>query len=179
MNGTRRPSGRPQDGEYAPYARGDIEQVAGEDIVETLARQAEEVAELLAPLDEGAANFAYAPGKWAVKQVVGHLADDERIYAYRTLCIARGESAPLPGFDENAYMAHAGFERRPLGEILEEYRIVRGATIALFRTFSPEAWLRRGTANGYSVTARGLAFHIAGHELHHLRILREKYLGGR
>ncbi len=179
MTRARQPSGRPQAGEYAPYAGDDIDSVEGEDIVESLDRQGEEVVRLLSRLDEQAAEFTYAPGKWTLKQVVGHLADDERIYAYRALCLARGEQSPLPGFDENAYMTHAGFESRTLADLLEEYRIVRGATISLFRTFSSEAWRRRGIANGFPVSARGLAFHIAGHELHHLRILREKYLAGR
>ena len=179
MTKSRIPSGRPQPGEYAPDTGDDIQGVRGEDIVEALTRQGGELVSELSPLDEKAADYAYAAGKWTVKQVVGHLADDERIYVYRTLCVARGETLPLPGFDENAYMILAGFERRDLADILEEFRIVRGATISLFRTFSPESWLRRGTANGFSVTARGLAFQIAGHELHHLGILRERYLARR
>lgn len=132
---------------------------------------------LLTPIDEGAAGgLTYAPGKWTLKEIVGHLADDERIFTYRALCIARGDPRELPGFDENLYVAGAAFEERPLAGLLAEYRAVRQATLELFGGLPAEAWLRRGIVNGYTASARGLAFHIAGHELHHIRVLREKYL---
>lgn len=174
---TNPPSGRPQDGEFAAYAKPDIDQVAGDDAVAALRAQLAATLALLSPVaEEVAATLTYAPGKWTLKQVVGHLSDDERVYAYRTLCVARGDSTPLPGFDEKGYVENAGFERRSFASLLAEYRAVRDSTILLCSTFSPEAWRRRGNANGHVVSARGLAFHIAGHELHHLRILREKYL---
>jgi hypothetical protein len=169
-------SGRPQDGEFADYAKSDIEHVEGDDAVEVLAAQERVTLALLAPLDEAkVAALTYTPGKWTLKEVVGHLADDERIFAYRALCIARGDSLPLPGFDEKVYVASAGFEARPLADLIAEYRAVRQATITLFSGLPGEAWQRRGSVNGYSASVRGLAFHIAGHELHHLRTLREKY----
>jgi hypothetical protein len=171
------PSGRPQEGEFAAYAQADIDYVAGEDAVAALEAQLATTLALFSPVDEElASSFVYAPGKWTLKQVVGHLADDERIFAYRALCIARNDSRPLPGFDEKDYVRFAGFETRSWADLLAEYRIVRESTLALFRTFTPEAWLRRGNVNGYDASVRGLAFHIAGHELHHLRIVREKYL---
>lgn len=111
-----------------------------------------------------------------MKEVVGHLADDERIFAYRALCVSRGDPAPLPGFDEKAYVASAGFEARALADLLAEFRAVRNASIAFFLGLPAQGWLRRGVVNGYSASARGLAFHIAGHELRHRRTLREKYL---
>jgi hypothetical protein len=173
----RIPSGRPAEGEFAEYARSDIDHVAGEDAVDVLETQARETLALLTPVDERiASTFTYAPGKWTLKQVLGHLADDERIFAYRALCLARNDPAPLPGFDEKAYVRFAGFETRPWRDLLAEYRIVRDATISLCRGLTPEAWLRRGVVNGYPASVRGLVFHVAGHELHHLRILREKYL---
>ena len=173
----RVPSGRPEEGEYAPYARADIDCVEGDDAVEALSAQVEQTLALLSGVEEDrASTFVYAPGKWTIKQVTGHLADDERIFAYRALCLARNDPNPLPGFDEKEYMRYSGFEERSMEDLLSEYRVVRGATLALFRTVSPEAWLRRGIVNGYAASVRGLAFHIAGHELHHLRILREKYL---
>lgn len=110
-----------------------------------------------------------------MKQVLGHLIDDERIFAYRLLCVARGEDAELPGFDEDRYAAHAEFERRPLEDLLADYGAVRAATLALLRGLPPSAWTRRGRVNGYACSVRGLAFHVAGHELHHLRVLRERY----
>ncbi len=173
------PSGRPQDGEFADYAKPDIDGVAGDDAIAALSAQAGELLALLEPLSEEAvAALRYAPGKWTLKEVVGHLADDERIFAYRALCIARGDARPLPGFDERLYVEGAAFEAQPLADLLAEYRAVRQATIALLRGLTAEAWLRRGMVNGYSASVRGLAFHIAGHELRHLRALREKYLPG-
>jgi uncharacterized damage-inducible protein DinB len=169
-------TGRPLDGEFASYAKADIDAVAGDDAVAALRRQAAQADELFRSFGEAGAGFAYAAGKWSVKQVLGHLADDERIFAYRALCIARGDSRPLPGFDENQYARYAGFERRTLDELLEDYHAVRAASLTLFRGLERDAWLRTGVVNGYPASVRGLAFHIAGHELHHHRILREKYL---
>jgi DinB superfamily len=174
---TRIPSGRPQAGEFAAYAQADIDFVEGEDAVAALAAQLATTLALFSPVgEELASSFVYAPGKWTLKQVVGHLSDDERIFAYRVLCIARNDSRPLPGFDEKDYVRFAGFEGRAWADLLAEYRVVRESTLVLFRTFTPEVWLRRGNVNGYDASVRGLAFHIAGHELHHLRIVREKYL---
>jgi uncharacterized protein (TIGR03083 family) len=172
----RHKSGRPLDGEFADYAKPDIDRVVGDDGVRVLAVQAVDTLTLLDPLTDAAVNGAtYAPGKWTVKEVIGHLADDERIFAYRALCIARGDARPLPGFDEKLYVEFAGFESRPVAQLVAEYAAVRRATISLFDALPPEAWVRRGIVNGYSASARGLAFHIAGHELRHRQALRETY----
>jgi hypothetical protein len=169
-------SGRPLDGEFAPYAKADIDFVAGDDAIGVLEAQGRQVVALLESLDESAiAGFRYAPGKWTVKEVVGHLIDDERIFAYRALCVARKDAKPLPGFDENDYVAAADFESRPLANLIAEYKIVRAATIALFQPLREMEWERRGMVNGYEASVRGLAFHVAGHELHHLRTLHDKY----
>ena len=169
-------SGRPLDGEFASYAKADIDYVAGDDAVGALDAQAREVVALLESLDEAAiAGFRYAPGKWTVKEVVGHLIDDERIFAYRALCVARKDAKPLPGFDENDYVAATDFESRPLDSLIDEYRIVRAASVALFRPLTETEWQRRGMVNGYEASVRGLAFHVVGHELHHLRTLHAKY----
>lgn len=170
-------SGCPAAGEFAAYAADDISRVTGDDAVGALATQADEVGALLDELASGnVAGLAYAPGKWTFKEVVGHLIDDERIFAYRALCVARCDQRALLGFDENAYVAATNFEGRTLPSIAAEYRAVRAASIAFFGSLSRDEWLRRGTVNGYVASVRGLAFHIAGHELHHLRVLREKYL---
>lgn len=164
-------SGRPTAGEFADYAKADIDFVAGDDAVAALAQLEYETVKLFerdVP--------AYAEGKWTLKQVLGHLIDDERIFAYRALCVARGDTRPLPGFDEKEYVAGAGFEARSMESLIDEYRVVRRATIALFDSMTDEQWLRRGIVNGYVASVRGLAFHIAGHELHHLRTVRERYL---
>src|SRR5262245_12680863 len=171
-------SGRPEAGEFAEYARSDIEEVEGDDAVEALASQERATLALLEPLtDAQVIGLRYAPGKWTLKEVVGHLADDERIYSYRMLAVARGEPLALPGFDEKLYVASSGFETRSLAELLNEYSSVRRATITLLSGLPREAWERKGEVNGYTASVRGLAFHIAGHELRHVRALREKYLG--
>jgi uncharacterized damage-inducible protein DinB len=168
-------SGRPERGEYADYAQKDIDFVDGDDAVAILARQRDELIAFIGPL-EAKGDATYAPGKWTLKEVVGHLADDERIFAYRALCLARGDTRPLPGFDEKAYMTYSGFAERTLADLLDEYRTVRYATISLFAPMTAETWMRRGVVNGYSATVRGLAFHIAAHELHHSRIIRDLYV---
>jgi hypothetical protein len=170
-------SGRPLPGEYADYAQADIDEVNGDDAVTVLTTLAEETLAFLRGLpDEKLAGIRYAPGKWTVKDIVAHVFDDERIFAYGALGVARGETQALPGFNEELYAASAAGEQRPWEDLLAEYSTVRAATLALFRSLSPSAWTRGGTVNGYSATARGLAFLIAGHVLHHLQIVRERYL---
>lgn len=139
--------------------------------------QGGEVETLLGRLDdERIAGVRYAPGKWTIKEVIGHLIDDERIFAYRALCVARGDRRPLAGFDEEAYVAATGFEAKPLSSLADEYRIVRASSASFFRSLTEGEWVRRGIVNGYEASVRGLAFHVAGHELHHLRTIRDKYL---
>jgi hypothetical protein len=174
---TTAPSGRPLPGEYAPYAQADIDFVAGTDAATVLTALAVDAATLLASLREDqVSGLRYAPAKWTLKEVLGHIIDDERIFAHRAFCLARGEPAPLLGFDEHLYAANAEAESRPWVDLLDDYQVVRAASIALFRSLAPAAWRRAGEVNGYRATPRGLAFHIAGHELHHLRVARERYL---
>ena len=169
-------TGRPEPGEYAQYAMADIAAVPGDDAIEALVWLNEQTPASFRALAEAAERgLTYAPGKWTLKEVLGHLVDDERIFAYRLLCVARGEHAELPGFDEKRYAANAEFERRPLEQLIAEYSGVREATLLLLRGLPSAAWARRGRVNGYECSVRGLAFHIAGHELHHDRILRERY----
>jgi len=173
----RPPSGRPSPGEYAPYAQEDVARVQGDDAASALAAQLPETLALLASTDERrATRFRYAPRKWTIKQVVGHLSDDERIFVYRMLCVARGDSRVLRGFDEKAYMRRAGFNDRPLAALIEELSAVRAATVAFLAGLPEDAWARQGVVNGYPASVRGLAFHVAGHELHHREILRTRYL---
>ena len=173
----RTPTGRPEPGEYADYASTDIAAVPGDDAIEALAQLHEQTTALFRALAEPADHgFTYAPGKWPLKSVLGHLIDDERIFVYRLLCVARGEHGELPGFDEKLYAKNGGFERRSLESLLAEYTTVRAATMALLRGLPSAAWHRRGRVNGYECSVRGLAFHIAGHELHHHRIVRERYV---
>jgi len=167
--------GRPERGEYAPFYETYIAKVQGSDVLATLDDQRRQMLLLLSGRTESDGDIRYAPGKWNVKEVLGHVCDGERILSYRALCIARGESAPLPGYDENAYVANAPFSRHPLPDLIEDFIAVRRATLSLFRNFDDDAWMRRGKANNYEVTVRAIAYIIAGHELHHRLALQEKY----
>lgn len=174
---TRPPTGRPEPDEYAAYQATDIAAVPGDDAITALAELGTQTTALFRTLTGLAERgFRYAEGKWTLKELLGHLIDDERIFAYRLLAVARGEPNELPGFDENLYAAAAEFESRSLDGLLGEYQAVRSATLALLEYLPASAWRRRGRVNGYEASVRGLAFHIAGHELHHLRVVRERYL---
>ena len=167
---------RPGGDEHAPYYGRYVALVPDGPIVETLRRQIAETRALVAGLSEDRARHRYAPEKWSVKEVLGHVSDSERVFAYRALRIGRGDATPLPGFDEKEYGATAPFDARPLGEVIAELESVRAATLTLLASFDEAAWNRRGTANEVPVSVRALAWIIAGHELHHRAILRERYL---
>ena len=169
--------GRPDVSEYPPYASIYVDLVPDSDILGLLASQAEDTVALLQPIDEyRASEMRYAPGKWTVKQVLGHVVDTERVFTYRALRTARGDATPMPGFEQDDWVRLGPFEHCSLTDLLDEYRIVRAASIALYSKLTPESWMRKGVANQFAVTVRGLAYLTAGHELHHLKILREKYL---
>jgi DinB superfamily len=162
--------------EYGAYYGRYIAQVpAGADILDLLARQRVSTLARFAAVPEARGAYRYAPGKWTVREVLVHLSDVERIMAYRALRVARGDTTPLPGFDENAYAPLSNAEAHPLAALVEEWGDVRRATLSLFRHLAPEAWTRRGTASDAPVTARALAWIIAGHERHHLGTLAERY----
>lgn len=167
--------GRPAKNEYAPYYETYVSQVLGNDILTILEAQRLQIAQLFAARSERDGNFRYAPGKWTVKEVLGHVSDTERIFAYRALRIARGDQTPLPGFEQEGYVQKGNFAERTLTNIGEEFAAVRAATLALFRSLSEEAWKRHGTASEYEVTVHALAYIIGGHETHHRRILEERY----
>lgn len=168
--------GFPDPEEYDPYYTGYVQRITDSNVVGALQDQQFEVVELLSGMPEEQAGLRYAPDKWSIKQVVGHLLDTERVFAYRALSIARGETQSLPGFDQDDYVASGGFDARTMTSLVGEYLHLRGSTIALFESLEPETWRKTGTANDEPVTVRALAFIIAGHEVHHLAILRERYL---
>jgi hypothetical protein len=166
---------RPGADEYAPFYGRYVTLVPAGDLVRVLDRQVVRTITLLDGVPREWERHAYAPGKWTVREVVGHLADVERVMAHRVLRIARGDPTELPGFDEDGYVAAAGFDRRGLADLAAELRSVRLATVSLLTGLPPEAWTRRGRANGEPVSVRALACIIAGHELHHRAILEERY----
>ena len=172
-------STRPEPDEYAPYYGRYIERVTNGDIGLTLEATARETAALLhSDMARERADHRYAEGKWSVKEVVGHMADAERIFAYRLLRFARADETPLPGFDENAYVPASGCATRTLEDLLDEFLAVRNATLALVRGVPEAAWTRRGVASDNVTSVRALAWIIAGHELHHRAILEQRYLAG-
>jgi len=166
---------RPAADEASPYYHGYIAKVSGENIGEQLVGQLAEVEGLFGAVDDTSAPARYSPGKWSVKEVLGHLVDVERIFAYRLLRIARGDVTPLPGFDEKVYVPPADFDKRALRDLVAEFRAVRLSTVALLNGLPPAAWARRGSASGNPVSARALAYIMVGHVTHHLGVLRDRY----
>ena len=175
-NSTANASLRPQPGEYAPYYEKYLSQIQGNDILATLDDQRRQMLLLLSARAEADGELRYAPGKWTVKEVLGHVCDAERVFAYRALRISRDDPTPMEGFDENDYVRNGPFARHTLADLIEDYIAVRRATISLFRNLDEAAWTRRGVANKNEVTVRALAYIIAGHELHHRKMIEEKYL---
>jgi uncharacterized damage-inducible protein DinB len=161
--------------EAAPSHQGYIAKVSGENIGEQLVDQLAEVERLFGSLDDTAALARYAPGKWSIKEILGHLTDAERIFAYRLLRVGRGDATPLPGFDENTYVPAGRFDERPLRALMAEFRAVRLSTVALASGLPSTSWSRMGEASGKPVSARALIYIIVGHVMHHLGVLRERY----
>jgi hypothetical protein len=167
--------GAPDASEYAPYYGRYISLVSG-DILAALEDQPRETMALLSTLTEAQAQFRYAPDKWSIKEILGHVIDTERIFAYRALRIARNDATPMEGYEQDDYVRNGDFDRCALADLLDEFTCVRRATLSLLQKLTPEAWLRRGIANKNEVSVRALAYIIAGHELHHRKVLEEQYL---
>ncbi len=167
--------GRPQPDEYAPYYARYISLVQGQDILGTLDQQRRDTMMLLSGRDEEDGDFRYAPEKWSAKQVLGHMCDSERVFAYRALRISRGDPTPMEGFEQDDYVRNGPFALHELSDVVEDFIAVRRATLSLLRNLDEVAWTRRGVANKNEVSVRGIAYIIAGHELHHRKVLQEKY----
>jgi hypothetical protein len=176
MNSTATASLRPQPGEYAPYYEKYLSPIQGNDILATLDEQRRQMVLLLSGRTEADGDLRYAPEKWSLKEVLGHINDTERVMSYRALRISRNDPTPMEGFEQDDYVRNGPFGRRALADLIEDYIAVRRATVSLFRNLDEAAWTRRGVANKNEVTVRALAYIVAGHELHHRRILEEKYL---
>ena len=166
---------RPTETEYAPDYQSYVAHVAEDEILPAMRSQIDAVDVLLDRVAPERETYAYAEGKWTIRQIVGHLIDGERVFGYRALCIARGETQDLPGFDENAYMPNAPYEHVELEDLLSEFRLVRLSNIAMLRTLDEAAWTRMGMANGAPVSVRALAYIMVGHARHHMGVLRERY----
>lgn len=167
---------RPEADEHAPYYAKYIDRVPDGDIVGTLDQIRSETMILLNNITEERAMFAYAPDKWRIKEVLGHVADGERVFSYRALWFARRSEHPLPSMEENEFAKYGGHAQRPWRSIIAEYDHLRTATIDLFENLDADAFLRRGVASGQQVSVRGLAWIIAGHDLHHREMIKSRYL---
>jgi hypothetical protein len=167
---------RPDPSEYAPYFGRYISLVPDGAIVDILRRQTDEYAALYRGISEEKAAHRYAPDKWSIKQVLGHLSDSERMFAFRGLAASRNEPKMLPGFEQDDYVAAADFDHRSWHDLIDEFASVRAASIALFSGMSDEMLTRVGHANNADVSARACGFMIAGHERHHIKQLKERYL---
>ncbi len=167
---------RPGVDEYAASFADYVDRIAeDEDIVEVLGTQRDQALARLEGIAEARGDYRYAPNKWSIKEMVGHLCDTERVFAYRALRIGRGDTTPLPSFDDQAYVAEVRAGDRTLADLAAEWGDVRRATIALFRNLPAPAWQRRGTAGDQPISVRALAYIIVGHVRHHLQVLEERY----
>jgi hypothetical protein len=168
---------RPRAGEVATYFQGYAAEAEGEgdDPLAALERGLAETKALVHSFGEARGGHRYAPGKWSVRELVGHLCDAERIFAYRAFRMARGDATPLASFDEDAYIAASGYDRRTLADLLEEFGTLRHASLQLFRSFDAAAWERSGTAGGNPFVVCAFPWLLVGHENHHRRVLRERY----
>lgn len=167
---------KPDSTEYAPYFEKYISLVPEGEIVVTLGKQIESTLSLIRGLSAAQGDLRYAPGKWSVKEVIGHLIDAERIFAYRALRFARNDATPLPGFDENSFVDNAGFGARSLADLAEEFEHTRKSNVYLFKSLDDDSSVRLGSASDNKISVRAIAYVVAGHELHHLGILRSRYL---
>jgi hypothetical protein len=167
---------RPAPVEYDPFYDTYIRLVPPGNLIQTLSEQKDDAVRLLRSISEEKSMHRYAPGKWSSKEVVGHMCDTERIMAYRALRIARGDQTPLPGFEQDDYIRAANFDSIPMSDLAGEFQLIREATFPLLRGFDEKALERRGTANNVSISVLALAYIIAGHERHHVGILRSRYL---
>ena len=169
---------RPAPAEFAPYYAGYVAKVPDGDLLQTLDAGLSDYTTAFGALPEARGGFAYAPGKWTLRELLGHVIDAERVFAYRAMRIARGDTMPLPGFDEKAWVPASRANERTLADLLAELRVVRAATVALLRHLPDDAIGRTGTASENPVSVRALAWIIAGHPIHHLGVVRERYLAG-
>lgn len=169
---------RPEPSEYDPAYSAYVDTVGPGDVLSLLSDGIGRTLSLLRTCPRDREQFRYEPGKWSIREVAGHMADAERLYAYRVLHLARRDPSPLPGMDRHVWARASNASRRPLAELAKELASVRAATLSLFASFDPSTSTVAGVAAGRSFTVRSLAFVIAGHEIHHRRILEERYLGG-
>jgi hypothetical protein len=165
---------RPADSEYDPYYARYIGRVDG-DVLAVLEEQKNLIRRLAETIPSERESYRYAEGKWSIREVIGHMIDGERVFGFRAFCFSRGDQTPLPGFDENKYIADGNYDTRTLHDLVDELIAVRDLNLRTFNALSDEAWVRMGTASGYPVSVRALAYITAGHVMHHVDILSSRY----
>ncbi len=153
-----------------------IQRVGNNDVMKFLTDQLDSLDDFFDDIPKKKHDFAYAPGKWTIKEILGHLMDTERIYAYRILRFVRGDQTELPGFDENVFVKNGGFQYFAMEELLDEFHLIRQSNLALFKSFTPKDMEKKGIANGVEISVGQLLYVTAGHAEHHLEVIRERYL---
>jgi hypothetical protein len=166
---------RPEPSEYDVFYAGYIGRVPETDVLPVLEAQVDEIRRLAAAVPKEKESYRYAPGKWSVRQIFGHLSDTERLFGYRAACIARGDRTPLPGIEQDEYVEAARFDEIPLVDLADELIHLRLGNLPTFRRLEPEEWSRKGTASGRPITVRALAYLLAGHIRHHVGVFDERY----
>jgi hypothetical protein len=167
---------RPEKDEYNEYYETYISLVPETDIVSVLENQIDAIEKLVGEIPEEKGTFAYAEGKWTIKDMLGHLSDGEKLFAYRALRISRADKTPIEGFEQDGYVENGNFNRRTLADLTEEFVSLRKANLYFFKNLDDTAWVRRGTASGYPFSVRALAYICAGHVRHHVNVLKTRYL---
>lgn len=167
---------RPEKSEYDPYYERYISLIIDNDIVPVLAGQVTELQDLFTALPEEKGTYAYETGKWTIKEVLSHLIDGERIFAYRVFRIARGDKTPIEGFEQDGYIENSHANERTFAELLDEFNLLRRANVLFFKNLDRDDWVRIGTANDVEISVRAISFVMAGHIRHHITILRSRYL---
>lgn len=168
-------SQRPASDEHAPFFAGYVKLVPEVEVLPVLEAQPSEIRRLARAIPEGRETFRYGPGKWSIREIFGHIGDAERVFGYRAFCMSRGDETPLPGFDENDYVAESAYDERPVAELADDFAALRASNLALLGRLDPARWTRRGNANGNPVSVRALAFIMAGHVRHHVGVLKTRY----
>ena len=167
---------RPAESEYAPYYKKYVSLISKGNILQVMEKQNEQFCEFLAQFDEERANYRYAKGKWSIKEVIAHLIDVELVFLYRALRFSRNDKASLHGFEQDEFIANGDFSKLTLSELVEQFYHMRKATIPMFSAFTDEMWSRKGTASNNSFTVRAIAYIMAGHVIHHMRVIHQKYM---
>lgn len=169
---------RPEPSEYSPYYQGYVDQTrAGEDLFSVMEAQADDLRKVIGALSEDKGSYTYADGKWTIKELLSHIIDGERIFGYRAHRISRGDATPVEGFEQDDYIATSNANNRSFAELLDEFDLQRKANMLMLRNVSDEASALMGTASGNPVSARAIAYIMAGHVRHHAKILTDRYLG--